>query len=104
MKRVTTTLVCLLLVSVLMLPTAAFATEAKTTSAAKESAVETAVTNMLTYPAPLPEATAEEALATTPWQKSGDVLNLVIALGSLVAVCGIIVWGIWATRRASAAA
>ncbi len=56
------------------------------------------------YPEAPKDATAEEAIASTEWQKSGDILNLVIAILSMGAIFAVVIWGIIASRKVSSAA
>ena len=101
MKRVMLTLACLLMLFTLLVPTVAFATEAKTTSAATTA---TAESGLIVYPEAPEDATAEEAIASTEWQKSGDVMNLVIALLSFGGIIAIVIWGVIASRKATSVA
>jgi hypothetical protein len=101
MKRVALTLVCMLVLLTVALPCVALATEAKTTAAATTATATTGA--LIVYPTAPADATAAQAKASTQWQKPGDVMNLVIALVSVVAVFGIVIWGIYATSRISRA-
>ena len=100
MKRVTLTLASLLVVFTLLMPAIALATEAE----AKAATATATTSSLIVYPEPPPEVSAEEAYASTEWMKSGDALNLVIALLSMCGIAAILVWGIVASRKASAVA
>ena len=101
MKRVVLTLASLLVLVTLLVPATALGVEGAVKAKVTQVATETGV--LIVYPEAPPDATAEEALASTPFQKSGDLLNLIIALGSLGAIAGIIAWGIVASRTPKAA-
>ena len=96
MKRIVVVFLMVVIASAL-LPALASATEAAPVAATTAATVATSA--LITYPAPEPLATAEEAYAETEWMKSGDGLNLIVALLSLGAIGGIVVWAILAQRR-----
>lgn len=97
MKRVAIALASMLVLLTLLMP--AVGTAAQSTLKAKATEVATSTGLLIVYPEAKPDVTAEAAYAATPWQKSGDVLNLAIALISIGAVAGIIVWGVLASRN-----
>jgi len=101
MKRVVLMLVCLLIVVTLALPALAFATAATptTTTAATTSTAGA----QIVYPTAPPDATAAEARASTQWAKPGDLPNLAYAVLGLIAGLGIVAWGIFASRKVTAA-
>jgi hypothetical protein len=103
MKRVVLVFVMAVLAAAL-LPGLASATEAAAPTAAATAAVTTAATStLITLPEAPPLASAEEAKEGVVWIKPGDGLNLIVALISLAAIAGIIVWAIIAQRRVASA-
>lgn len=99
MKRIVVVFLMVVIASAL-LPALAFATEAAPIAAPTAATVATSA--LITYPPAEPLATAEEAKAETEWMKSGDGLNLIVALLSLGAIGGIVAWAIIAQRRVAA--
>jgi len=104
MKRAVVVFLMVVLASA-VLPGLASATEASKTATAATAAKAAVVASaaLITYPAPAPLASAEEAKAETEWVKTGDTLNLIVALLSLGAIAGIIVWAVLAQRRITSA-
>jgi len=105
MKRVVVLFLLVVLASAL-LPGLAWAEEAPqpaTTAVPVAETAAVATSALITLPPAEPLASAEEAKAETEWQKSGDGLNLIVALLSLGAIAGIVVWGVIAQRRVASA-
>jgi len=98
-------LLLLIAFSVALVPALAHAQEAAapqpTTTAAPVSAPATSA--LITLPEPAPIVSAQEAYDSTEWMKSGDGLNLIVALLSVGAIGALVVWGIVAQRRVAKA-
>ena len=103
MKRVAVLFLVVVLASAL-LPGRVWAQEAPApTATAATTAATTTTSALVTYPEAPPLASAQEAYDDTEWQKSGDGLNLIVALLSLGAIAGIITWGVITQRRIASA-
>ena len=102
MKRAALALACLLLVAAVLLPALAFAAEKATPQPTLTSAAP-ATSTLITYPAPEPDATAEEAIAETEWVRLTDLMNLGFAVVGMGGIIAVVIWGIVASRRASVA-
>lgn len=102
MKRVGIVLASMLVLLTLLIPATSLA--AQSTLKAKATQVATSTGLLIVYPEAKPDISAEAAYASTPWTKGGDGLNVIIALLSVGAVVGIVVWGVIASRNAGKAA